>query len=86
VGRATGANVASAILDEHLTQEEAIMSASVGFREATGPKCVEDIDRATDRQLTDAVNTIVAKIEPGEDLPPDKAREWRDDLIAAERA
>jgi uncharacterized protein YecT (DUF1311 family) len=61
-------------------------ACTAGGNVDANPKCVEGIYRATDRQLTDAVKTIVAKIEPSEDLPPDKAREWRDDLIAAEQA
>jgi uncharacterized protein YecT (DUF1311 family) len=61
-------------------------ACTAGGNVDANPKCVEGIYRATDRQLTDAVKTIVAKIEPSEDLPPDKAREWRDDLVAAEQA
>src|SRR5665213_4541227 len=61
-------------------------ACTAGGNVDANPNCVEAIYRATDRQLTDAVKTIVANIESREDLPPDKAREWRDDLVAAEQA
>jgi uncharacterized protein YecT (DUF1311 family) len=75
--------VGSALADDPTNPLDA---CTAGGNVDANPKCVEDIYRATDRQLMDAVKTIVAKIESREDLPPDKAREWRDDLIAAEQA
>lgn len=74
-----------------LSAGTAAPAAAAGAEDCDGPtpvltKCVWDAYAAADRELNSAWKEVLASVRESDHLPAEAAADWRDGLIAAQRA